>query len=309
MRHPLVYFLLHLLLLPALHAAPLRLTLQQQPQQVQFHYHFEFEQQPQQLAFAIGRNTLSSHFRQFRALKPALLRQYLWRDLRAHIANYPGARLTRLPDKNALRYQLRASETLLPQLDAELQQLHQERTAFYLQREYYYQLLLPWGEQVIIPDHQRLMQDSLRDLLPVATAWHQQLANMPTRYSLAAMSNWIQQIPYQDLSDRQRSSGASYSPPLKLLQENRGDCDSKAVLLAALLRMLLPDVKLAMVYLPRHAMLAVQLPVTGDDMTVEIEGKEYLLVDATGPASLAPGQIAPQYQIYTRNGQFGYVLL
>lgn len=299
-----------LLLTPLCQAAPLRLMLQPSAQQLQFSYRFELAGQPQQLSFSIDNSSLNAHFRQFRALKPALLQQYLWRDLRAHVAQYPGARLQRLPGKDVLQYKLQIADTsLLQKLDSELQQLLIDRTAFYLQQQYYYVLDLPWNTQAIIPDHRRIMQDSLQDLLPVATAWHGKLANVPTREALATLSSWLQQIPYQDLSDRQRSSGASFSPPLKLLQENRGDCDSKAVLLAALIRMLLPDVKLAMVYLPQHAILAVQLPVTADDMTVSIEGKDYLLVDATGPAQLTPGQINPEYQIYTGNGQFGYQLL
>lgn len=299
-----------LLLTPLCQAAPLRLMLQPSAQQLQFSYRFDVAGYTQQLDFSIDNTSLNTHFRQFRALKPALLQQYLWRDLRAHVAKYPGARLQRLPGKDALHYKLQIDDNnLLQQLDTELQQLMSERTAFYLQQQYYYVQALPWNARAIIPDHRRIMQDSLPDLLPVATAWHEKLAKVPTRQSLLALSAWIQQIPYQDLSDRQRSSGASFSPPLKLLRENRGDCDSKAVLLAALLRLLLPDVKLALVYLPQHAVLAVQLPVTPEDMTVNIEGRDYLLIDATGPALLTPGQISPEYQIYTGSGQFGYQLL
>jgi hypothetical protein len=298
------------LLVPPLSAAPQRLELKPQQQALQFTYRFEFARQAQQLSFSLDNASLNNHFRQFRALTPALLQQYLWRDLRAHVAQYPGARLMRLPGKSSLRYKLHATDSqLLQQLDTELKQLQQERMAHYLQQEYYYQLTLPWGEQVIIPDHARLMQDSLPDLLPVATALHQKLANTASRVSLDYISQWIQQIPYQDLSDRQQSAGASYSPPLKLLQENRGDCDSKTVLLAAMLRMLLPDVKLAIIYLPQHALLAVQLPASADDMTVSIDGKDYLLVDPIGPALLPAGQIAAQFQLYTRNNQFGYRLL
>lgn len=298
------------LMMPLSQAAPLHLTLQPSPQQLQFHYRFDIAGQPQQLSFSVENASLSEHFRQFRALKPALLYQYLWRDLRSHVARYPGVRLQRLPPKDALSYKLQtADRKLLAKLNTELQQLRAERMAFYLQQQYYYVLDLPWGEQAIVVDHQRVMHDSLPDLLPVATAWHHKLANVSSRQSLAALSSWIQQIPYQDLSDRQQSSGASFSPPLKLLQEHRGDCDSKAVLLAALLRMLLPDVKLAMIYLPQHAVLAVQLPTTAADMTVTIDGRDYLLVDATGPALLTPGQISPQYRIYTDNGQFAYQLL
>lgn len=298
-----------LLISPLCLAAPLRLAVQPSGEQQQFNYRFDYAGHTQQLSFAINNVSLNGHFRQFRALKPALLYQYIWRDLRQHVARYPGARLQRLPGNDALRYQLHADSKVLAQLDAELQQLTAERQAFYLQQQYYFVQDLPWLSQAIIPDHVRIMQDSLQDLLPVATAWHSKLVNVPTRQSLSALTNWIQQIPYQDLSDRQHSSGSSFSPPLKLLQENRGDCDSKAVLLAALLRMLLPDVKLAIVYLPQHAVLAVQLPVTPDDMSVSIEGKDYLLVDATGPALQAPGQISSDYQIYTGNGRFGYRLL
>jgi hypothetical protein len=302
--------LILLLMAPTLAAAPLRLILQPLPQQLQFSYRFEYIGQPLQLNFTLDRTRLNNHFRSFRALKPALLQQYLWRDLRAHIASYPGVRLLRLPGKETMRYTLQVADpVLLHQLDTELQQLTDERTAFYLQQQYYTAIDLPWSGQVVIPDHQRLFQDSLPDMLPIATAWHQQLANTPVRESLAILSSWIQQIPYQDLSDRNNSSGASFNPPLKLLQENQGDCDSKVVLLATMLRMLLPDISLAIIYLPEHAMLAAQLPPTEADITVNIDGKDYILVDPTGPALYEPGQINLQYQIYTSNGMFGYALL
>ena len=225
------------------------------------------------------------------------------------MARYPSAKLSRLPGNAALRYRLQAPAELAAQLDTELQQLLQRQTTAYLQQEYYYQLTLPLGEQVIVPDHQRLMQDSLTALLPVASALHPKLVTMTVRQSLAYLSHWLQQIPYQDLSDRQHSAGASFSPPLKLLQENRGDCDSKVVLLAALIRMLLPDIKLAIIYLPQHAVLAAQLPLQADDSSVTVDGREYLLLDPTGPAQLAPGQISQQYRIYTDNGQFAFRLL
>lgn len=305
---PLLFCLL--LLAPTLSLASQRLVLERQQQTIEFTYRFDFAGQIEHLRFSLSQATLNNHFRQFRALKPALLQQYLWRDLRTHVASYPNVRLKRLPGKDQLHYKLQTTDAaLLQQLSDELQQLIAERTAYYLQQEYYYQLTLPWTGLVIIPDHLRIMQDSQADLLSVATALHQRLANTDSRLSLHYISQWIQKIPYQDLTDRQRSAGTSFSPPLRLLQENRGDCDSKTVLLAALLRMLLPDLKLAIIYLPEHAMLAVQLPVKAEDMTVTIEGKPYLLVDATGPALLEPGQISMQYQMYTENGQFGYRLL
>lgn len=307
MKFTLLFFLL---LPPLLAADTLRFSRQQDDSQTHFHYNFSVAGQPQQLKFSVAQTTLSNHFRQFRRFQTNVLQQYLWRDLQLHMTNYPNARLQRQPDSNALRYQIvSADKTQLPQLQQELTRLTAERSQFYLQQAYYYQLSLPWSGPVIVPDHQRLMQDSLNDLLPVATALHDQLVNTAARDTLVYISSWLQQLPYQDLSDRQNSTGSTFNPPLRVLQENRGDCDSKTVLLAALIRMLLPDVKLAIVYLPQHAMLAVQLPGSAADEKVSIEGKEYLLADPTGPALLLPGQISQRYIMYTRSGQFGYRLL
>ncbi|MDX5406161.1 MAG: hypothetical protein LPK11_03825 [Chromatiaceae bacterium] len=287
-------------------ATPLTLQLKRDGEQLQFYYQFQVNNAPQQLHFSLDSQSINNHFRQFRALKPALIQQYLWRDARAHVAQYPGARLQRLPGSESLRYRLKAPAELSDKLETELSQLLQKQQQHYLEQHYYYAITLPLGEQVIIPDHLRLMQDSLSALLPVANALHQKLMNVPSRQSVGYIGNWLQQIPYQDLSDRANSAGSSFNPPLKLLQENQGDCDSKAVLLAALVRMLLPDVKLAMIYLPQHAMLALQLPVQSSDDAVTIDGRDYLLLDPTGPALLPPGEISPQYRIYTQNGQFAY---
>ncbi|MBZ9612264.1 transglutaminase domain-containing protein [Rheinheimera maricola] len=290
-------------------AAAYKLKLQHHEQHTQFHYHFSFANQPQQLSFSITNAELTDDFRQFRRFQTSLLQQYLWRDLKAHVARYPGARIQRQAPHNSLSYRLQLRDpALLQQLQQELQSLIAERTQHYLQQEYYYQQTMPLGEQIIIPDHVRFMQDSLQGLLPVAEALHSTLQNIPRRDSVHYIAAWLQQIPYQDLSDRQHSAGTSYSPPLSMLRQNRGDCDSKAVLLAALVRMLLPDVKMAFIYLPGHAMLAMQLPVDAGDDSVSIESQRYLLLDPTGPAQLAPGQISPELKIYTLNNQFGYRL-
>uniref|UniRef100_A0A486XTH0 Uncharacterized secreted protein n=1 Tax=Rheinheimera sp. BAL341 TaxID=1708203 RepID=A0A486XTH0_9GAMM len=301
--------LILLSLLACVSAAGSTLQLETDEQQHHFSYQFTVASQPQKLAFTISNSVIATHFRQFRRFSPALLQQYLWRDIKAHVANYPGARIQRQDAVDTLRYRLQLrDQNLLQRLQQELEHVIDQRTAYYLQQEYYYQHPLALGEQVIIPDHVRFAQDSLRDLLPVAEALHSTLQNMPSRDSVNYISHWIQQIPYQDLSDRQRSSGNSFSPPLALLQQHRGDCDSKTVLLATLLRLLLPDVKLAFIYLPEHAMLAVQLPVTATDDAVSIKNQRYLLVDPTGPALLPAGEVSPEMRLYTVNNQFSYRL-
>ncbi len=303
-------WLLLVLLVPLSQAAPLRLTLQQQENELGFHYHFNIDGQPQQLSFNITQAVLAEHFRQFRPFRPALLQHYLWRDIQLHVAQHPGITLQRRHNPDTLEYRLHGGDhNLIQQLNTELAALHAAQTTAYLQREYYAQIRLPGGQQAVIPDHPRLMQDSLPALLPVATALHAKVLHLDIRQAIGYISQWLQQIPYQAVSDRRQSAGASFRAPLQLLRENRGDCDSKAVLLAGLIRMLLPDIKQAMIYLPQHAVLAVQIPARSTDSTVTINGHKYVLIDATGPALLPPGQIAEHYKVFTQTGGFAYQLL
>ncbi|MBU1308218.1 MAG: hypothetical protein KKE30_01635 [Gammaproteobacteria bacterium] len=303
-------WLVVLLLVPWCQAAPLRLTLQQQNDMLHFSYRFAVGGEPQQLSFSLENKAISEHFRQFKPFKPTLLQHYLWRDIQRHVASQAGVTVKRMPRHDRLEYRLLSTDAKqLQQLAAELDALEAQQTAAYLQQEYYTQVRLANGQLAVVPDHPRLMQQSLPALLPVATAFHAKLQQLDVRQAIGYITEWLQQIPYQDLSDRLQSSGASFSPPLRLLRENRADCDSKAVLLAALIRMLLPDIKQAIIYLPGHAVLAVQLPVKQGDSSVTINGTNYILIDATGPALLPIGEISPEYKIFAQPGGFAYQLL
>lgn len=47
-----------------------------------------------------------------------------------------------------------------------------------------------------------------------------------------------------------------------------------------------------MVFVPGHALLAVDLPAKPGDVTLNWQGQNYLLLEPTGPATLPAGQIA-----------------
>lgn len=78
-----------------------------------------------------------------------------------------------------------------------------------------------------------------------------------------------------------------------MLEQNQGDCDSKVTLMAAMLAQLFPELKQAMVFVPGHALLGVALPAKPGEATLNREGETYLLMEPTGPAQLAMGQLAP----------------
>lgn len=81
-------------------------------------------------------------------------------------------------------------------------------------------------------------------------------------------------------------------PPLSVVANNQGDCDSKTVLMASLIRSLIPDVKMVMIFLPSHALLGISLPFRTDEETLDIDGVDYLLMEPTGPAKIPLGEVA-----------------
>jgi hypothetical protein len=79
------------------------------------------------------------------------------------------------------------------------------------------------------------------------------------RARIALALTFLQEVPYAVLEDKERKGG-DFLPAPALLAQNRGDCDSKAVALAAVLRTYVPGRKLAVVTMPEHAILAVDMP-------------------------------------------------
>ena len=106
------------------------------------------------------------------------------------------------------------------------------------------------------------------------------------------MLDFIQAIPYQLLDSQSGRSGKGFLSPRQVLEQNRGDCDSKVTLMAAMLAQLFPELKQAMVFMPGHALLGVALPAKPGDETLMWEGESYLLLEPTGPGQFAMGQIA-----------------
>ena len=87
------------------------------------------------------------------------------------------------------------------------------------------------------------------------------------RARVALALGFFQEIPYATLEDKQRQGG-DFLPAPALLAQNRGDCDSKAVALAAVLRTFTRFRKLAVVTMPDHAILVVEMPAQAGDTTV-----------------------------------------
>ena|GEM_PF-1020568 len=287
-----------------------RLTrqLQEEPKQQGYTFTYQWDALPP-LRFTLSpgptEQRIAARRRYSVDMLNARLRQYLLQQQSS--LQQAGIRLELSPPAQPLSYQLsgidaakvRSAQTSLHKA------LDDQRTA-YLTENYFYQLPPTQGQRWIVVDHVRIMQESLPLLQPVAAALSAQLGQQNIRQISSHVLRFIQQIPYNDLSNRRDSQGSAFAPPWQLLQEHRGDCDSKAVLLAGILRQLFPRLQIAILYLSDHAVLAAQIPPLPGETKVELNGQSLLILDATGPALLPPGKTGDKYQQQLQNRQFSY---
>ena len=176
----------------------------------------------------------------------------------------------------------------------EQQMREQEKSAFqqYLYKNYYEQYKTKLNEKAIKPDHLRYITESTRALIPLSQAIYEKLnASSDARKYINLLLAWLQSIPYSTLTDRVSTNGAGFLPPISLLNQNKGDCDSKTVLAAAIIRAFLPRVPMRIIFLRNHALLAVSLNVGANDHSIILDDIPFVLMEPTGPAKMMLGEI------------------
>jgi hypothetical protein len=149
------------------------------------------------------------------------------------------------------------------------------------------------GDRRIVVDFAAATRAQQGPLQAVARA----LENMPDvanddRAQVALALGFFQEIPYVALEDKQRQ-GSDFLLASALLAQNRGDCDSKAVALAATLRSFTHLHRLAVVTMPDHALLGVEMPARPGDTTIRDGEHAYVALEVAGPAILPVGHVGP----------------
>jgi hypothetical protein len=122
------------------------------------------------------------------------------------------------------------------------------------------------------------------------------------RGKIALALGFFQEIPYAELEDKRRRGG-DFLPGPALLAQNRGDCDSKAVALAAVLKTFTRFRKFAVVTMPGHAILAVDLPAHEGDWTVRSGGRQFVALEPAGPAMAPIGRVGNITAKYLREAR------
>jgi hypothetical protein len=274
-----------------------QLTFNKTKQNMEMYFNYtwsDHQEQTQDITFTLPLLQLNSQTH--KKFVPNLAQQYVYIELHkaARKIDPREARVKIQHRGQDIQVQVTSrSNSLIEKWQRSMDQSQKKALDQYLQDNYYSRFYSHLGQEAVKPDHLRYISENKAALLPIAQAVYDKLpTNSETRAYVNLVLSWVQSIPYNELKNRLSSNGAGYLPPLSVVANNQGDCDSKTVLMASLVRSLLPDVSMTMVYLPNHALLGIVLPFRTNEQTLSVNGLEYLLMEPTGPAKIPLGDIA-----------------
>ncbi|WP_224798132.1 hypothetical protein [Idiomarina abyssalis] len=230
------------------------------------------------------------------------IRQQQWQGIQARLT--PRQQSVELVTANSRTQEKQAQLNEYKRL---LREYYNERWNDYLEANFYRQLTLPPGEQGIIPDHPAIANEMTAVLRPLIQAIGEQLGNNTQRNYINYIASFIQQIPYNDLSSKLDSRGDGFVPPNQLLYYNQGDCDSKVTLMSSVIKEIIETPKMAIIYLPNHAVFGISISSRSDDISVKHNGVNYILVDVTGPAAMPLGQVGGETEFQVNTEQYTVV--
>lgn len=274
----------------------------------QFNYQWkDHNNKIQTLGFSLSQKAVYDRYRNFSIYQPELAQEYVNKSLRKHFKKSPikGVQVSFKEENKGFQAIIKSTnEQLLNDVSNQISLLEQGFTEEYLKKKYYHHFTTPEQVSAIKPDHGRIALESVNDLKALKPLILEKSSIKNIRKVSNYILSFIQNIPYSTLESRVTSSGVGFNPPLKLLWENKGDCDSKVTLTASLLRTLMPRIKLAFIYIENHALIGINVTPKSDDVTVIDNGITYVLAEPTGPAIFALGKLAKESERAIYNGHY-----
>lgn len=250
----------------------------------------DYLRQEHSVAFTLTRQAIREAEDSFAQYSLQDMWQVVERDLRDEVARFGNAaRITIMRTSDGVHWTVESRPQDLDQLTKNVEARLRKSQHDYLARH----LRRMVGERRIVVDFAAATNAQQGPLRAVAKALGD-LPDVPSedRGRVQLALSFFQEIPYAILDDAQRQGG-DFLPASALLAENRGDCDSKAVALAAVLRSFTRFRKLAVVTMPGHAILGVEMPAEPGDATIRQGGRLYVALETAGPSILPVGRVGP----------------
>lgn len=148
-------------------------------------------------------------------------------------------------------------------------------------------------------DYERIIEESRELVEPL----YHQLKKIKNKYKLSErefvilIMRFLQDIPYGvPPSNYNNRFIMGLFPPSELLKSTWGDCDSKSLLMATLLSLDNKyNDKLAIIQVPGHALLGIQMVASPYDKTIKHKFKKYIYVEPVGAKRTSFGQTNSPY--------------
>lgn len=133
------------------------------------------------------------------------------------------------------------------------------------------------NKRMVRLNYERFISQDAPHLGELVTALKQSSKDKSVRGLAEHTLAFVQSIPYS--TDFDNKSG--YITPIRVLVENKGDCDSKSALMAAIMSGM--DIKWKLLDYPGHILIGVCVPRKPGD-AVLVRDQEYVLAEPAGPA-------------------------
>jgi hypothetical protein len=262
---------------------------------VQFNYRwFDHQRNEQELTFTLPKTTLFDHFRTFKNYKPQYSQAYVLKRLKNYCTKHPFEQVSInfIEDDKQIKIHIKAkTQEEIDNVYQKLEQLKKQYLNEYLAKNNYHTFTNYLGETAIKPDHIKIAARSVADVKVLKAIILEKVSVQNIRKVTNYVLSFVQSIPYAVLESRSNTGENSFYPPLTLLYKNKGDCDSKVTLTAAILRALMPRIKMVIIYIDNHALLGIELLPKADEITLNYQGVTYVLAEPTGPALYPLGQL------------------
>jgi hypothetical protein len=262
-------------------------------------------QQEKQLSFHVA--SYPNELSRFARLKPTQVNQYIIQVLKEEMSQLDlgevQAQIEIIDDQPKIALRGRDAQKL-SQVSTRLKQAQSKAYRDFLTQQHYVKDTLFSGEEVIRPDYKAIANQSAPYLKEILKAIESANKESTTRDKIEYLLNFVQNIPYRTLQSADESRGSGFMTPIQVLRNNMGDCDSKSTLMAGALQSYFPNIRIELIYLPDHALLALGIPAKTNDKTVKIDGMNFVALEPTGPAQLRLGQLGPHSQHYIDIGLY-----
>ena len=274
----------------------------------QFNYQWQDQKgEKQSISFVLTKEALFNKFRNFKAYRPQFAEAYAAKKIKQAITEkpIPEVQVDFIKRQGKISLNIKGQdEVAVAKAYRQINQLQERFSRQYLKESYYQRFITHDNFQGIKPNHILIAQDSVIDLKPLREPILNTVSIKNIRKVTDYTLGFVQSIPYSKLESRATSLGAGFNTPLKVLWENQGDCDSKVTLTGAILRALMPRVKIIFVFIDQHALIGIDVPARADETSIDFEGSSYLLAEPTGPAKLLLGKLAPDSELAINNRQY-----